>query len=158
MNFGISLGFLVIVAGIYIIWQIRQLVMLLFTAIVLATVLNIVVKKFADWGIRRFLALPLSLSLLLTMVGVFIGTIAPPFLDGLIKLINLTPRIILQLNQWQDEIVTHLDPELIIALPDIKEAIASLERQLQPLLNQILGEGLSFFLTGQERLWLSCYF
>ena len=158
MNFGISLGFLVIVAGIYIIWQIRQLVMLLFTAIVLATVLNIVVKKFADWGIRRFLALPLSLSLLLTMVGAFIGTIAPPFLDGLIKLINLTPRIILQLNQWQDEILTHLDPELIIALPNIKEAIASLERQLQPLLNQILGEGLSFFLTGQERLWLSCYF
>ena len=52
MNFGISLGFLAIVAGIYVIWQIRQLVMLLFTAIVLATVLNIVVKKFADWGIK----------------------------------------------------------------------------------------------------------
>ena len=91
------------------------------------------------------------------MVGVFIATIAPPFLDGLITLINLIPRVILQLNQWRDEIVTHLDAELIIALPDINEAIASLERQLQPLLNQILGDGLSFFLTGQERPLVLCY-
>jgi len=156
VNFGISLGFLAIVAAIYILWQIRQLLMLLFTAIVLATALNIVVKKFENWGIKRFIALPLSLSLLLTVVGVFFGTIARPFLDGLITLIILIPRVILQLNQWREEIVTHLDEKLIFPLPDISQAIASIERQLQLLLNQILGEGLSFFLTGPELPLLSC--
>jgi len=158
VNFGISLGFLAIVAAIYIVWQIRQLLMLLFTAIVLATVLNIVVKKFENWQMKRYLAIPLSVSLLLTILGVFIATIAPPFLDGLQTLIILIPRILLQLNKWRDEIIAHLDSQLLISLPNIKETIASLEQQLQTLLNQILGEGLSFFLTGPELRWVSyCY-
>ncbi len=157
MNFGISLGFFTIVAAIYILWQIRQLLMLLFTAIVLATILNIVVKKFENWKIKRFLAIPLSLSLLLTVVGILVGTIATLFVDRLEKLINLVPQGIEQLNQWRDWIVINLHSELVLSLPDINEAFASLQEQLQPLLNRLLGEGLSFFLTRLERQSAFCY-
>ena len=156
MNFGISLGFLATVIGIYVFWQIRQLLLLLFTAIVLATVLNILVKKFENWQIKRYLAIPLSLSLLLTVIGVFIVGVAPPFVDQLEKLIDLFPVAIEQLEEWENWLILNLDPEDLAALPDIKEALIFLERQLQPLLNQILGEGLSFFLTRPKPAWDFC--
>ncbi len=143
MNFGIWIGFVAFVISIYIIWQIRQLVLLLFTAIVLATALNILVDWFKRWRIRRFLAVPLSVSLLLTVLVSFFWAIAPPLFQQFPKLVKLVTEGIEELNSWRDFLATRLDRELIESLPDLNELIA----QLQPIVNELLGGGLSFFLT-----------
>ena len=72
MSFGTWIGLVVLFIALYILWQIKQLLLLLFTAVVFATSLNILVKKFQQVGIRRSLAVALSMfSLLALLVGLF---------------------------------------------------------------------------------------
>ncbi len=141
MNFGKWIGLVALAIALYILWQIRHILLLLFTAVVLANALNILVRQFQKWGIRRFLAVLLSVTLLLAALVGFFWLIVPPFADQFQQLVNLFPKGIERLNIWIDWLVTRLDPELIKSLPDINELIA----QLQPLVNQLLGGGLSFF-------------
>ncbi|ERT04481.1 putative membrane protein [Lyngbya aestuarii BL J] len=63
MNFGQWLGFYAIIASIYILWQVRQAILLVFAAIVLATVLNQLSRGFQRLKIKRSLAVFLSVSL-----------------------------------------------------------------------------------------------
>lgn len=66
MKFGQWIGLLVLVASIYILWQIRRLILLLFTAIVLATALNQLVRQLQKLRIIRSWAIFLSIFILLT--------------------------------------------------------------------------------------------
>ena len=81
MNFGTWVGLIVFFISLYVLWQIKQLLLLLFTAIVLATSLNVLVKKFQKRGIKRINAVFLSmLSLILVAVG-SVWIVVPPFID-----------------------------------------------------------------------------
>ena len=141
MNLGKWISLVALAIALYILWQIRHILLLLFTAVVLANALNILVRQFQKWGIRRFLAVLLSVTLLLAALVGFFWLIVPPFADQFQQLVNLFPKGIERLNIWIDWLVIRLDPELIKSLPDINELIA----ELQPLVNQLLGGGLSFF-------------
>jgi predicted PurR-regulated permease PerM len=141
VNFGTWVGFVVFFISLYVLWQIRQLLLLLFTAVVLANSLNILVKRFQKSGIRRLYAVLLSLLLLLVVLVVFFWLIVPPFATQVEQLALLVPQGIEKLQVWLDLLLNRLDPELIELLPDTQEII----KQLQPLLNELLGGGLTFF-------------
>ncbi|MDJ0714311.1 MAG: AI-2E family transporter [Prochloraceae cyanobacterium] len=152
VNFGVSIGFVAVVISLYILWTIRQLLLLLFTAVVLANTLNLLVKLFNRWRINRFLAVPLSVSLLLSVLVGFFWRLAPAFVGQVEDLFKLVPLGIQQLNIWKRWLVARLDPELIESFPDTNELIS----QLKPIVNQILEEGLSFFLAPLG-LFSACY-
>ena len=141
MNFGTWIGLIVFFLSLYILWQIKQLLLLLFTAVVLATSLNILVKTFQKQGIKRINAVFLSmLSLIIVAVGC-IWIVVPPFIDQFQALVKLIPLGIERLDIWLDLLLERLDPRIISFLPDTEE----LNRQLQPLIQQFLGEGLTIF-------------
>lgn len=47
------LSFSAVIIAIYVIWQIRQILLLVFTSIVLAIALNLIVENFCKLGLRR---------------------------------------------------------------------------------------------------------
>ena len=141
MNFGAWIGLIVFFISLYILWQIKQLLLLLFTAIVLATSLNILVKNFQRRGIKRFHAVLLSMLLLIVVTAGCVGIVVPPFIDQFQDLSQLIPVGIERLNTWVDLLSERIDPRLIAFLPDTNE----LNRQLQPLIQQFLGGGLTIF-------------
>lgn len=141
MNFSQWLGFIILAISLYVLWQIRQLLLLFFTAVVIANGLNHLVKWFQKKGIKRYHGILLSVGLLIGTLVSFFWIIIPPFTDQLPELIQLVPqgieRLIISLRQS----ISKLDPELIRDFPTTQE----ITQQLQPLVNQIAGRGLSVF-------------
>lgn len=141
MNFGTWIGLIVFFISLYILWQIKQLLLLLFTAIVLATSLNILVKAFQKRGIERINAVFLSMLSLIIVAIACIWIVVPPFIDQFQALLRLIPLGIERLDTWLTFLSERLDPRIINFLPDTDE----LNRQIQPLIRQFLGGGLTIF-------------
>ena len=141
MNLGTWIGLVVFFISLYVLWQIKQLLLLLFTAIVLATSLNILVKKFQQRGIKRFDAVFLSVLFLIVVIVSCIWIVVPPFIDQFQDLTELIPLGVERLDTWIDLFSERLDPRIITFLPDTDE----LNRQLQPLIQRFLGGGLTIF-------------
>lgn len=141
MNFGTWIGLVVFFISLYILWQIKQLLLLLFTAIVLATSLNILVTNFQKRGIKRNYAIFLSIFSLLAISASLIAIVVPPFVDQFQQLGALVPQAIDKISYWLDLLSERLNPQIIDFLPDTNE----LSRQIQPLIQQFLGGGLSVF-------------
>ena len=141
MDFGAWIGFVVFFVALYILWQIRQLLLLIFTAVVIATSLNILVKSFCRRGVKRVYGVLLTILLLLGVISGFFWIIVPPFINQFQLLAKLIPLGIAKLNIWLDLIVMRLDPKIMNYLPNRDE----LAKQLQPLLENLLGGGLSLF-------------
>lgn len=129
MSMGQWLGVLSLVASLYILWQVRQLVLLIFTAIVLATVINALVRQLQQFQLKRGWAILASLGLILSLlIGVF-WLIVPRFIEQFEDLVNLLPIGLIQLQKaltWlEDQILGPYFP----SLPDLNELI----QNLQPL-------------------------
>lgn len=141
MNFGTWIGLIVFFISLYVLWQIRQLLLLLFTAIVLATSLNILVKNFQKRGIKRGYAIFLSMLFMIVIIIACVWIVVPPFIDQFQTLGRLVPQGIEKLGTWLDFLSEKLDPRIINFLPDTEQ----LNRQLQPMIQQFLGGGLTVF-------------
>ncbi|MEA5511119.1 AI-2E family transporter [Crocosphaera sp. UHCC 0190] len=141
MTFSQWLGFIILAISLYILWQIRQLLLLLFTAVIIANSLNHAVQRFQKWGIGRSYAVLLAMSLLIATLTAFFWIIIPPFAEQLPELLKLVPQGIDQLIITLKEFVSRLDPELIQSLPTTDQLL----QQLQPLVQQIAGQGLNVF-------------
>lgn len=141
MNFGTWIGFVVFFICLYVLWQIKQLLLLLFTAVVLATSLNILVENFQKGGIKRGYAVFLSVLSVIVVAISFFWIIVPPFIEQFQQLALLVPIGIDKLDSWIDLLSERLDPRVIAWLPDTEQ----LRRQLQPVIQQFLGGGLSIF-------------
>jgi predicted PurR-regulated permease PerM len=140
VNFGKWCGFFSLILSLYILWQIRQLVLLIFTAVIIATALNRLVKWFRSIGIRRSLALWLTVFLTFFVIFLFIWLVFPPFIDEIEKLIDLIPAVWnkaeLELKVFQEQL-----PDFIPAFPSIDEVF----KQLQPLQTGLLSQFLKLF-------------
>lgn len=92
MRLGHWVGFLALVLSLYILWRIRQVLLLAFTAVVLATVLNQLVKRLERGGLHRGFGILTSVTTLLILFSILVSLIIPPFFDQLPQLINAIPR------------------------------------------------------------------
>ncbi len=138
VNLGKWIGLFALLTSLYILWQIRQLLLLIFTAVVIATALN----RAARWmrnktGMPRPLAVFVSIVLfLLVLIGFFL-IIVPPLIGQFEQLATLIPRVINKLNEWLQFLEGWLPGRLVQELPLIDSN--KLLQQLQPLFNQLLG-------------------
>ncbi|MBG1239892.1 AI-2E family transporter [Nostoc sp. NZL] len=143
MKLGQYLGLLGLIVSLYIFWQIRQLVLLLFTAVVLAVAINQLVLWFQQFGIKRIWAVWLSVSIVITLlVGVFF-LIVPPFIQQFRELIVLLPTGIDQIQRainWLEKRI------LEIYLPEIPD-INNFIEQLQPWATNLLQQAIALFST-----------
>ena len=142
MSLGKWIGILAFIISLFILWQIRQILMLIFAAIVISNALNILVGRFQRSGMQRFFAVLLSLFLLLCVLVVFYFLIVPPFAEQFLQLSELVPQGIEQLGEWIEAIEADISSGLLDQyIPDINQLL----QQLPPLINRVLGGGVTFF-------------
>ncbi|RMG11070.1 MAG: AI-2E family transporter [Cyanobacteria bacterium J055] len=144
MKFGQWLGLVVLLVSLYILWQIRQLLLLVFAAVVFATALNRLVRWLHQKGMARSLALATTLALTLLLGILFFFLIVPPFVEQFQKLIELVPkvfqRVLFELEGLEQTLRDRL-PQPLPPPPNIADLIA----QLQPLGTEIFKRSVEFF-------------
>ena len=90
---------------------------------------------------KRIHAVILSAVCLILIAVGCIWVVVPPFIDQFQALGRLVPQGIEKLDTWLDILSEQLDPRIINFLPDTDE----LNKQIQPLIQQFLGGGLTVF-------------
>lgn len=140
MKFGQWLGLISLVISLYVLWEIRPLLLLIFTAVVLATALNRVVRRLHNGGIKRGFAVTITLCLTLLIATLFGLLIVPPFIEQIGSLIALVPEV------WEETRLAILGieeqlPSWLPTPPSLFELIA----QLQPIGMEVLTNFFGFF-------------
>jgi predicted PurR-regulated permease PerM len=141
VNLGQWIGLLALVISLYILWQIRHVLLLVFAAVVLATALNRLARRFQRLGIRRTFAVLLSVGLFLAFVVGFFWLIVPPFAEQFQELTYRVPKGLARLNTWLEQLTTRIPRQLTPYVPNVD----SLSQQVQPLVNRLLGSSVAFF-------------
>ncbi|MEB3281549.1 MAG: AI-2E family transporter [Lyngbya sp.] len=148
MNFGQWLGLYAIIASIYILWQVRQAILLVFAAIVLATVLNQLARWFQRYKIKRSLAVLLSVSLFFLFFVIGFLLVVPPLLNQFQELATKVPRGIerglYRFDLWIDYLRTQVPQQFreyfYLVNRDMSEIdVNQIITQLQRLGNQFIG-------------------
>ena len=112
MSFGKLVGLVALLLGLLLLWKIRFVVLLAFTAIALATVLNRVVQWFTQWKLKRGWAIALTLAFLLGAAILSVTLILPPFIGQVSQWIDQIPAEAARLSLWLNQIGSRLPPEL----------------------------------------------
>jgi len=141
VKFGQWLGFICLIMALYVLWQIRQLLLLIFMAIVFTVALNRCVKGLQRLGIKRGLAILITLLTSLGIVILFFIIIVPPFIEQFQKLIELLPQAwdLVRNNsiQWRQQFQFDWLP----SLPNLSDLV----QQLQPLGTFVFSNFFTFF-------------
>lgn len=159
MYFGQSLGFIALIIAIYILWQIRQLILLLLTAVILANALNIIVVKAQIWSnyIFKKLRLPpgwqlprgqialITIILFLGTIWLFFSLLIPPFITQFQQLAVKVPQGITALESWLNLIIQELHTRFGLDIDSLTLNLDDTISQLQPIFNQSIGQGLAVF-------------
>lgn len=83
MNLAKWIGLFAFLISLYILWRIRQVLLLLLVSVVLATVLGRFVQRLQRSGMPHGGAVALSATLFLVIVISFVGPVVAPFIDEL---------------------------------------------------------------------------
>ena len=129
MKLGQWLGLFALLISLYILWEIRQLMLLLFVAVVFATALNRLVRRLELAGLKRGAASFLSIAIVLGIMILFVALIVPPFTDQLQLLSELVPQGLEQLRTELDRLIRLIPGGTSQALPNVPELL----NQFQPL-------------------------
>src|SRR6056297_757367 len=139
MKIGQLLGFFTLVISLYILWEIRRLLLLLFTAIVLATAISQLVQRFQRSRMKRIWAVWLSvLIVLIVLIGCFV-LIVPPFIAQFEELVQLFPIGVAQFQQMLTWLEGTIVGPYVTNLPDINNLL----EQLQPLSENLFRQALT---------------
>ncbi|MEH2251358.1 AI-2E family transporter [Nostoc sp.] len=140
MKLGQWIGLIAIVLSLYILWQIREVLLLMFAAVVLATTLNRLAKRFQRLGMKRGFAVLLAVAIFFAGIVGFFWLIVPPFAQQFQELTYRVPQGFGRFNSWLDALRTRIPTELISYIPDLN----SLIQQAQPFVNRVLGNSFAF--------------
>ncbi|MBV8887523.1 MAG: AI-2E family transporter [Chroococcidiopsidaceae cyanobacterium CP_BM_RX_35] len=141
MGLGRWVGLLAIVISLYSLWQIRQVLLLLFAAIVFATVLNRLVRLLQRFHIKRGFAIFISVVLLLALLFGFFSVIVPPIIEQSQKLVDLVPRGFERLRAWFNTLQTMVPSRLGNQIRDL----SYLTQNLQNWAAQLFGNLFAIF-------------
>ncbi|MBZ8179404.1 AI-2E family transporter [Oscillatoria salina] len=127
MSTGKFLGFVAIAISLYILWQIRQVLLLAFLAIALATVINRLVQLLQKFKIKRGIAVTISVILVLALFVGFIAIIVPSIIDQWQQLVNLVPESLEQLREWYSWLQNLIPGQLLQDIEDLGDLRTLLE-------------------------------
>jgi len=112
MKFGKFIGFFALLAGAYLFWLLRSVVLLTFTAIAIATVLNKIVHQLRKWKFKRGWAVTITVFSILLAAVLITAIIVPPFIRQANQWIDQAPLETAQISLWIERIDNQLPPEL----------------------------------------------
>jgi predicted PurR-regulated permease PerM len=140
MSLGKLIGFFAFAVSLYILWQIRHILLLVFAAVVFAIVLNRVVRSLQRVGVKRGMAIALTVIFLVGILFVLFALIGPSFTEQLEQLRNLVPISLGSLRDWINSFSNWL-PERLINVRSISDFLP----RLQPLITQLLNNAYIWF-------------
>ncbi|MER3477657.1 MAG: AI-2E family transporter, partial [Leptolyngbya sp. ERB_1_2] len=140
MGLGKWIGFLAFAIALFILWQLRQVLLLVFAAVVFATALNSLVKTLQRRGLKRGGAVMASIVTLLVLMTLFVSLIVPPFITQFAQLIELVPRGLDRVQSWFDQ-MQKMIPGYSQYIPGVDDLV----RQAQPLATRVLGNFFALF-------------
>ncbi|HEY9666425.1 MAG TPA: AI-2E family transporter [Coleofasciculaceae cyanobacterium] len=140
MSLGKLIGFFAFAVSLYILWQIRTILLLIFAAVVFAVVLNRVVRRLQRSGVKRGIAIGITVISLLAILAILLTLIGPSFAQQLEQLINLVPSLLNRLRDWFNSLQAWV-PEQIL---DVRN-LGSIVPRIQPLVTRLLGNAYTWF-------------
>ncbi|MEX0270859.1 AI-2E family transporter [Leptolyngbyaceae cyanobacterium UHCC 1019] len=142
MKLGEWLSLLALVAAVYILWQIKDVLLLVFAAVVLANSLNLLARWLQKkLSIQRSPAVLISIGCLVAALVLFFQIIVPSFAKQIQEIYVLVPQGIRQLNTWVNSVDNVVPDDLERYIPDVD----SLIEQAMPFGNRLLGGSFAFF-------------
>lgn len=134
MSLGKWIGFFVLVLSLYILWQIREIILIFFTSVIFATALNRVVKRLQNSGAKRGIALALTIGMVITIVVVSFFLIFTPLTKQFQQLVQLIPYGIDQIETWTNTLQGRIPSQFVNNVPSFSD----LSLQLQKLFNWVV--------------------
>jgi predicted PurR-regulated permease PerM len=129
MKLGQWIGFLILILSLVILWELRQLMLLIFVASIFSTALNRPVGWLQSRGMKRSAASTVCIVSILSLLTLFGILIVPPFIQQFQELTELVPQGFDEFSDWLESIFERLPGELTQYLPTVNDLLA----QLQPL-------------------------
>lgn len=112
MSFGKLVGLVVLLLALFLIWQIRFVVLLAFTAISLATVLNRAVRWLTQYKITRAWAVVITVIFVLSVIAGMSAVVAPPFWRQANQWLDQAPLEFAKISLWIQRIDNNIPIEL----------------------------------------------
>jgi predicted PurR-regulated permease PerM len=134
VNFGKWIGVFAFIVSVYILWQIKLVLLLFFASVVLATSLNRLVRQFQKQNIKRGWAIALSLGILLLLSILFFLVIVPPFIDQVKQLFLLIPTAINRFREWELWLEGRLPESVLRSIQGLEE----IPREVQSFATQLI--------------------
>ena len=141
MKLGQWIGLVGLLVSLYILWQIRHVLLLGFTAIVIATAFNRGVRQLQRLGIKRSIAVVLLVVTVFALLAIFIWLIGVPFSKEFQQLIERVPQGIERLRTWS----TWLQNMIPKQLGEENRSVTGLTEYLQALAKRLFGPFFTFF-------------
>ncbi|BDA73622.1 hypothetical protein RIVM261_038820 [Rivularia sp. IAM M-261] len=148
MKLGQWIGLIAIIISLYILWQIRDVLLLIFAAVVISTTLNRLAMWFQRKGVKRGGAVLLSVGIFFAVIIGFFLVVVPPFITQFQELTLRVPKGIQLFSGWLDVFKTRIPASVAPYIPDVD----SLVKQAQPFVNRVLGSSFAFLSSSLEVL------
>jgi predicted PurR-regulated permease PerM len=135
VRLGQWISVIALLISLYILWRIRQVVLLVFGAVVLATVLNRIVRRLQLSGVKRGIAIAITLLILfVTLLGFFL-VIVPRIADQVQLFAALLPDAIDQLQTGYEWIQSRIPGQVLEDNSGISLVLQNLETWVSRLLS-----------------------
>ncbi len=135
MRFGQWIGLLAFILSIYIVWQIRQILLVVFASVVLATVLNQFVRFLQKFRIKRSIAIALTIGFLLLIIVTFFVIIMPNIVRQSQQFSNLLPMALERLRLWNNWLINVIPDSLLENIRGLRYLTQSLQSWSNQLIN-----------------------
>ena len=140
MSLGKLIGFFAFAVSLYILWQIQHILLLIFAAVVFAVVLNRIVQWLQQQGVKRGIAIALTVISLLGILFILSALVGPSFTQQLEELGNLVPTSLGSLRERINSL-SNLLPERLINFRSIGDFLP----RLQPFITKLLNNAYIWF-------------
>ena len=142
MSFSNFAGTIALIIALYILWQIRSIILLAFAAVALATAINFLVKLLIKSGIKkRGASIFVALFLLLLIFAIFLILIFPPFIDQLQQSLYLLPLAIDKIEVWLMLLQERVPEQLVGEIQQLE----NITRNLPSIASEIVSNFYSIF-------------
>ena len=161
MKFGQWLGLICLAIALFILWHIRQMVLLILAAVILATALNSLTRQWRRIGVSdRKLSTALTLATVSFCGFLFVALVIPPFIEQFQSLLEEIPRSFIMaarnietfINNPPERLETFVRENLQDSFNDSID-LTALTSQIQPLLQNLIQNGVGLFNSSLAVLW-----
>lgn len=130
--------------ALIILWQFRQILLLLFTAVVLAVALNSLVRWITNrLNVKRSTAVLIAMGIVLLGTVLFVGLVMPPFIQQFQQLLQLVPVGFTRFSIWLDRLLKE-PPDWILQQNLQLPRLGDLSQQTWSLGKELFGNLFTF--------------